>query len=120
MVSSIAIDGSGNKWIGTGSWSFMWNNGGGLAVYNEGGIVSVEENLSVYPNEYSLFQNYPNPFNPNTTIKYYIPKLSYVTVKIYNVLGSKIVTLVNEEKLPEIMKLMECRQTFRAEFISID
>ena len=62
------------------------------------GPVGVEENLSVYPTEYALYQNYPNPFNPTTTIKYSIPKLSLVTIKIYDVLGSEVATLVNEEK----------------------
>jgi hypothetical protein len=62
------------------------------------GIVGVEEDLSVYPTEYSLYQNYPNPFNPITSIKYSIPKLSFVTIKIYDVLGSEVATLVNEEK----------------------
>ena len=50
------------------------------------------------PNEFALIQNYPNPLNPNTTIKYEIPGLSFVTLKIYDVLGSEITTLVNEEK----------------------
>ena len=92
-VNAIAIDGSGNIWIGT------W--GGGLAVYNEGGVVSVEENPTlreIIPNEYLLYQNYPNPFNPSTTIKYSIPKLNFVTIKIYDVLGSEVATLINEEK----------------------
>jgi N-acetylneuraminic acid mutarotase len=62
------------------------------------GIVGVEEDLSVYPTEYALSQNYPNPFNPSTKIKYSIPKLSFVSIKIYDVLGSEVATLVNEEK----------------------
>ena len=49
-------------------------------------------------NGYSLEQNYPNPFNPSTTIKYQIPELSFVTIKVYDVLGNEITTLVNEEK----------------------
>jgi len=47
---------------------------------------------------FELNQNYPNPFNPTTTIKYQIPELSFVTIKVFDVLGSEITTLVNEEK----------------------
>ena len=57
-------------------------------------VVEVE-----YPmNDFKLMQNYPNPFNPTTTIKYQIPELSFVSLKIYDVLGNEITTLVNEEK----------------------
>jgi len=49
-------------------------------------------------NTFLLAQNYPNPFNPVTTIKYQIPKISFVTLKIYDVLGNEITTLVNQEK----------------------
>jgi hypothetical protein len=47
---------------------------------------------------YKLFQNYPNPFNPSTTIKFEIPKDGLVTLKIYNILGKEIETLINEER----------------------
>ena len=47
---------------------------------------------------YFLGQNYPNPFNPSAKISYSIPELSFVTLKIYDVLGNEIETLVNEEK----------------------
>ncbi len=59
------------------------------------GIVKVE----IAPFEFSLSQNYPNPFNPGTTISYQIPANSFVTLKVYDVLGNEIVTLVNEEKV---------------------
>ena len=50
------------------------------------------------PSDYTLSQNYPNPFNPSTTIKYSLPKNSYVSLKIYDVLGKEVTVLVDEEK----------------------
>ena len=50
------------------------------------------------PTEYSLEQNYPNPFNPTTTIKFSIPRKGFLTIKLYNLVGEEITTLINEEK----------------------
>ena len=64
-----------------------------------GGLVSVDDNaIEIIPDGFSLQQNYPIPFNPTTIIKYRVPKLSYLTIKEYDVLGNEIATLVNEEK----------------------
>ena len=54
---------------------------------------------SEIPTTYDLAQNFPNPFNPSTTIRYQIPQDGIVTLKIYDILGSEVATLVNEEKV---------------------
>lgn len=59
------------------------------------GVTSVEETSSVIPTEYDLSQNFPNPFNPSTTINFAIPNNEFVTLKIFNILGSEVATLVN-------------------------
>ena len=73
----------------------------GLSVYDTirvyGLTVDVNDNPEI-PVEYSLSQNYPNPFNPSTKITYSVASLSNVILKVYDILGREVVTLVNEEK----------------------
>jgi Secretion system C-terminal sorting domain len=58
------------------------------------GIVKSKE----IPDQFILMQNYPNPFNPTTTINYSVPAVSLVTIKVYDLLGREVETLVNDEK----------------------
>ena len=59
--------------------------------------VSVEYE-TIQPTQFALEQNYPNPFNPSTKIQYSVPQTSQVQIKVFDVLGNEIETLVNEEK----------------------
>ena len=58
----------------------------------------VEEDIENIPGDFVLFQNYPNPFNPSTTISWQSPISSWQTLKVYDVLGKEIITLVDEER----------------------
>jgi len=61
-------------------------------------VTDVPDPGNIIPTDYVLSQNFPNPFNPTTKIEYKIPELSFVILKIYDVLGKEVGTLVNEEK----------------------
>lgn len=60
--------------------------------------VSNEEEITGLPQTYELFQNYPNPFNPSTAINFALPEQSVVTIRIYDVTGRQIATLLNESR----------------------
>jgi photosystem II stability/assembly factor-like uncharacterized protein/subtilisin-like proprotein convertase family protein len=86
---------SGNDGI-LSSWSL---------IITHDGATDVETNVGLLPGDFVLEQNYPNPFNPSTKIKYTIPSVtlsevegSKVALKIYDVLGNEVATLVNEEQ----------------------
>lgn len=111
------------KWNGT-SWSPLGSGLNGvvftLTVYNNeliaggsfstaGGMsanniakwslpTNIETATNEIPDAYTLYQNYPNPFNPETKINYAIPKQGHVTLKVYDISGREVMTLVNEVK----------------------
>ena len=60
--------------------------------------VGITQNGNNIPTEYALSQNYPNPFNPTTNIKFDLPKEGFVSLKIYDVVGKEVASLVNEVK----------------------
>ncbi|MGA9295525.1 MAG: T9SS type A sorting domain-containing protein [Ignavibacteriaceae bacterium] len=64
------------------------------------GPTAVNDGISKLPTSFKLDQNYPNPFNPSTTINFSIPRESMVSLKIFNILGQEVKTLVNENKAP--------------------
>jgi len=97
------LDDDGNYEVGT----LLQNNGENAIISslmllfspNSGqGTVSNEED-NVTPTEFELLQNYPNPFNPSTNISFSIPTASEVSLKVYDLLGREVATLINNERM---------------------
>ena len=70
-----------------------------------GVVVSADIEAEIIPTEFALYQNYPNPFNPGTKIRYQLPVESKVIIKLYDILGSEVVTLLNEKKEPGVYEV---------------
>jgi len=86
------------------AWEDRRNDGGGIYAQNinyDGsfgapvGVINPNENI---PEKFVLYQNYPNPFNPVTIIRYSIPENEHVNIKIYDILGRELLTLINDRQ----------------------
>ena len=92
-------------WEVDSSGTVVWNYSPGVEVvrvlrygFDYPGLVGVAGNESEVPDNFELLQNYPNPFNPSTRIDYSLPKSGNVTIKVYDILGNEVRTLVNNVK----------------------
>ncbi|MFH1195548.1 MAG: T9SS type A sorting domain-containing protein [bacterium] len=72
------------------------------ANFRTGDLITSAENTPVIPKAFAVAQNYPNPFNPTTTIRIELPENGIVSIKIFNMLGQEVKTLLNSEKSPGI------------------
>ena len=87
---------------------FNWQASSGYGTPGEinGNYTSISSNIKNIPTEFRLYQNYPNPFNPSTRIKYSIPVDGNVKLKIYDVLGNELFSLIDEYKSVGVYELV--------------
>ena len=78
-----------NAWQTPSVWSTTW--------IGDQSMVSIDHEDGMVAYEFALYPNYPNPFNPATTIKFSIPETQQVTLKLYNIVGQEVVTLIDRE-----------------------
>jgi hypothetical protein len=90
-IRVLTLDGSGNLVAGTAGSGVWFRPLSDM-------ITSVNEQDRMLPRGYSLDQNYPNPFNPTTAITFSVATYSHTSLKVYDILGREVATLVNEQK----------------------
>jgi photosystem II stability/assembly factor-like uncharacterized protein len=88
---------------------FAVGDSGVILYTSSGGVTGVRERESSLPATFALEQNYPNPFNPSTTIVFHLPERSFVSLKVFDVLGREVATLVSKE-----LQVGDCPVTWNA------
>lgn len=97
-VSSIIVNPDNND-------VFIGTKEGKIFLSKSGGLTSVSDNEESVPTKFELNQNYPNPFNPSTVIRFAIPEAGMFSLKVYNILGQEVATLVDGQLSSGIHKV---------------
>jgi hypothetical protein len=84
----------------SGTWGFGISGTTCSGNWSPARVVTVEKLAGDIPERYLLAQNYPNPFNPSTTIEFALPRTSHVSIRVYDVLGLEVATLVDDQLPP--------------------
>lgn len=95
----------GEPWVGRSRSGSMLLSSGSL-VQGVLLVTALREDGHDGPSQVMLHQNYPNPFNPSTTIRYELPKTTFVAFHIYDILGQQVLSLVNEEKTAGVHEVL--------------
>ncbi|MBK8552297.1 MAG: SBBP repeat-containing protein [Ignavibacteria bacterium] len=98
IANSIALDASGNVYVTGGSAGIGTNFDFATIKYSQS--VGITQVTTSVPAAITLSQNYPNPFNPITNLEFGISDLGFVSLKVYDILGKEVITLVNEKLSP--------------------
>jgi uncharacterized delta-60 repeat protein len=97
ILHSMVIDSSGNIYVTGGSFGNGYDE---IATIKYSQSIGIQPISSEIPKSFSLSQNYPNPFNPNTVISFQLAVNSFASLKVFDILGREIATLVNEQLKP--------------------
>ncbi len=93
----LQVDSKNNLWYLDGT---SYNYPSFYQVFTQNVLLNQKEEQNILPIKIHLEQNYPNPFNPTTTISYSLPASGFASIKVYDILGKEITTLVNDYKTP--------------------